>query len=205
MNQANYQKPYIKRPQVPHHYTKIRSKPAPKTTSNYSPKRRYNSGRTRRKPTVVSKKQPDSILKSLSSVNLVSILNSFYTIRSTVKDLRVSFEKLDSAMDSAYQMFEIAQGVMRRQPSTNRRTPLRLLPPPPGRTSRPNRTSGDLDKRAKSDSGAEDNPLAGIFENVDIGQIMSLLQSPLVQGLLKQFAQGSSDAATSGKRRIKEG
>lgn len=148
--------------------------------------RRRSGTQHRRAPTNIHVRRDNP--QPLSSINLVSILNSFYTIRSTVKDLRVSLEKLDRAMDSAYQMFEIAQSLMKNgQPNAmnEHRPPLQLLPPPKSRTSQPERMSG----RPKQKT--DDHPLAGLFENIDIGQIIGLMQSPLVQGLLKQFMSGS--------------
>ncbi|WP_169835584.1 hypothetical protein [Novibacillus thermophilus] len=117
----------------------------------------------------------------------MSILNSFYTIRMTVKDLRVSLEKLDSAMDSAYQMVEIAQSLFNNQSSGKGRPPLRLLPPD-------NRAPKRRDK--KSERRQSDDQLSGLLDNVDVGQLMTLMQSPFVQNILKQIFQG--DALNSG-------
>lgn len=170
------------------------------TRSGYRRSRRSGT-KYRRAPTNVNVRRKSS--QPLSTINLVSILNSFYTIRSTVKDLRVSLEKLDSAMDSAYQMFEMAQGFMKNEQSNvtpEHRPPLQLLPAPKSRTAQPRRTSEPAKKKT-DDANA---PLAGLFDNIDIGQIIGLMQSPLVQGLLKQFMSGGFSTDHS-EQHAKEG
>lgn len=146
-----------------------------------------------------------SLLKSLSSINLVTILNSFYTIRSTVKDLRVSLEKLDSALDSAYQMFEIAQGVLKNGHPHKRRPPLQLLPPANNRTSPGKKLSGNVHPPSQKKSNDGESPLDGLLDNVDFGQIMALMQSPMVQGLLKQLFQGEQAGSGENGKQTKEG
>lgn len=196
MNRINTQNAYVKKPVPSGPYHKYSARPGPK----------YNRKRRTRGSAVKTNANPDSIFKSLSSINLVSILNSFYTIRSTVKDLKVSLEKLDSAMDSAYQMFEIAQGVLKQQQSRKRRPPLQLLPPVPNnRMSRQRRPPGGFNQPSQEKPDDAEAPLAGLFENVDIGQIMAMMQSPLVQGLLKQFLQGDSAGVDESNRQAKEG
>ena len=55
----------------------------------------------------------------LSSLNLANILGHFLTVRSVIKDLSTSLERLENILDSLYQMFEIAQTLMAQK----RRTP----------------------------------------------------------------------------------
>lgn len=128
--------------------------------------------------------------KSLGALNLVGVLNSFYTIRSTVKDIRTSLERLDDAMDSAYQMFEIARGFVKSGAAERSRPQLQLVPPSNSKRgrSRPPTSS----KRSPGSNQVNDAaPFAGIFDQVDIGQLMSMLQSPFIQGFVKQmFQQG---------------
>lgn len=175
VNQINSKKVYAKKPATPVPYSQYKTK-------TRSHQRKHSA----RRPST-AQATPESILRSLSSINIMSILNSFYTIRMTVKDLRVSLEKLDSAMDSAYQMVEIAQSLFNNQPSSKGRPPLRLLPPD-------NRVPKGRDK--KSERQQSDNQLSGLLDNVDVGQLMTLMQSPFVQNILKQIFQG--DALNSG-------
>lgn len=194
MSQGNLQKAYLKKSVQRRRYQ--RNYPRPK-----SKPRNYSSHYRPQKEIRTSNRQ-DSLLQSLSSIDLVSILNSFYTVRSTVKDLRVSLEKLDSVLDSAYQMFEIAQGFINRESSRPRRPPLRLLPSPGNRSSQAYRRRESPGQTERpSEDVQSDNPLAGIFENIDMEQIISLMQSPLVQGLLKQFSEGNSGTSRNSSRR----
>lgn len=188
------------------HRTRSQVKNLPRRTDNK--KRSGSIGNTRRNNRHSQSNvqtQPTSLIPSLNSINLVSILNTFYTIRSTVKDLRVTLEKLDRAMDSAYQMFEIAQGFIGNDRSrSGGRSPLRLLPSPNRMSNPPNRTN-DMPQSAPDNNNQEDNnPLAGLLQNIDIEQIFAMMQSPIVQNLLKQLAQGESSEALSDQQ-AKEG
>lgn len=188
------------------HRTRSQVKNLPKRTSHIKHSRSVaNTRRKNRNSRSKVQSQPDSLIPSLNSLNLVRILNSFYTIRSTVKDLRVTLEKLDRAMDSAYQMFEIAQGFIGTERSrSGRRTPLRLLPSPNRTSNQPSERNGMPQTSPDNDEQADNNPLAGLLQNIDIEQIFTIMQSPIVQSILKQLAQGeSSEAATN--QRAKEG
>ena len=195
MSQTNSKYANKKKSVSPVPYSKY--KPTSRTRNRRNPKYRNQP--------IKASTDTSSILKSLSSINLVSILNSFYTIRTTVKDLRVSLEKLDSALDSAYQMFEIAQGVFKSQQSDKRRPPLQLLPPAKNRTSQQKKLAGtDLPSSQKKSSNPE-SPFEGLLDNIDFEQVMAMMQSPVVQGLLKQLFQGEGTGTGDHRKQAKEG
>lgn len=134
----------------------------------------------------------DVSANALSSINLVSVLDTFYTIRSTVKDLRVSLEKLDNTMDSAYQMFEIAQSFLNGQATSRRRSRLQLLPPPNRGTFQQRPPLGGEESTRDAPNGGS---LADAFKQIDMEQIMGILQSPLVQNMINQFLQNSESSS----------
>src|SRR5690606_2717656 len=97
---------------------------------------------------------------------MANIHSPFLPVRSALKELSTSLHRQEDILDSVYQMFVIAQTYMAQQQRAPGRPPLRLIPP---RT--PN--NSPLEQEGGSPSG--DSPLG----NIDIGQIMALLQSPL--------------------------
>lgn len=137
---------------------------------------RIPSKRKRRKSTTPPYRTPATNPNPLSSLNMANILSHFLTVRSAIKELSTSLQRLENILDSVYQMFEIAQTFMAQQQRAPGRPPLRLIPP---RTPK----NSPLEQEGVSPSG--DSPLG----NIDIGQIMALLQSPLVQNLLSQWMQ----------------
>ncbi|MGA9173393.1 MAG: hypothetical protein WBZ33_05360 [Thermoactinomyces sp.] len=68
-----------------------------------------------------------SLLSQLSSINIAKLLNGFMTFRSTIKELNASLQKMESMMDSAYQIFAITSQMMGPGKRGARRFP--LLPP----------------------------------------------------------------------------
>jgi len=113
---------------------------------------------------------------------LANILSHFLTVRSAIKELSTSLQRMENILDSLYQMFQIAQTFMIQKQRIPGRPPLRLIPP---RTEK----KPPIEEWEGESSGAPSNP-SPFPGNIDIGQIMALLQSPLVQNLLSQWMQG---------------
>ena len=120
----------------------------------------------------------------LSSLDLAKIMNHFLTVRSVVKELSVSLKRLENIMDSLFQMFEIAQTFMVGKQRAPERPPLRLIPPRP--SNKPLLNLREEESRSVDSPSNSPAPFPG---NIDIGQILALLQSPLVQNLLSQWMQ----------------
>src|SRR5690606_40723671 len=83
----------------------------------------------KRKKAAKSERLPAVGPAPLSSLNLANILSHFLTVRSMIKELSTSLERLENILDSLYQMFEIAQTLMVQRRRTPGRPFLRLLPP----------------------------------------------------------------------------
>ncbi|WP_141201609.1 hypothetical protein [Paludifilum halophilum] len=125
---------------------------------------------------------------SLSTPTLSDVISGFFTLRSTVKELSLSLQRLENIMDNAYRMFDLANTVLSRKQPPRRRPPLRLV--------KPNREEEDIPRlNLPPEEGTEGAPLGKLFESLDLSQILKLIQSPaaqqLMNGLLK--SQTSSD------------
>lgn len=164
-----------------------------------SPRRRTQTRKPRQPTTKPIQAEP------LSSLNLASIISGFANVRSTLQDLSQSIQRIERIMDSAYQMFELAQYFM-----ANRRGPRRpFFPfsPPRGFRNRPPSLpfpGGNPNNPGNPDSTGPPSPL-GLLGNLDLRQLWNLLQSPLLQAFLRSFAKVSEFPETENERHQKQG
>lgn len=196
--QAKGTNPYLKTTAPPGRTSLSRYR---KPAVQYTRKTRNHARRRKPSQTDVKQVNPETFLKSLSSINLVNVINTFYKVRMTVKDLRVSLEKLDNTMDSAYQLFGMVQNTLAHQRGHQHRNSSNLLP-------FPNQDQASRDKKeseSSRDNHEETSPFAGLLDQVDIGQLMALVQSPMVQEIIKQFMQGRENPTKQTRNKTKEG
>lgn len=184
--------------------------------------------RTNRKPpspTSAASRQPTikpSLPFQLSSLNLAKILSGFMTFRSTVRDLSTSIQKVESMMDSAYRMFEVASQFMPQSRQTGRQgnQPFSARPPfsNPNELGRPNedeipvirlpmeerqgeppfpfpRSNPNFNRRGRPGGGGF--PFATLLQNMDLNQIMGIIQSPFFQKMIANLLQPKQTAQTS--------
>ncbi|SEN27629.1 hypothetical protein [Lihuaxuella thermophila] len=149
------------------------------------------------------------ILNQLSSLDLAKIMSGFMTFRSTVQDLSQTIQKLESMMNSTYQMVKIASQLMPMIRS--RGFPLFPLP-------RSNNQSEEIEdipvihlpfedqvpKGSIGSRGYPGGPPGSPLPNMDFSQILSILQSPIVQKLISNLVQ-SGKATTSSYSKRKQG
>lgn len=175
-----------------------------KRTTHTKLRRRYPRKQTRIKSTRAKRPRPpvsiqkrnaikspnaESLLKSLGTINFAKIVDSFTALQSTVRDLRASLERLDRLMNSAYQLLGMFNGLARNNSFSNRQLPIGLLPPP-GDESWEQHSPTDTNNPSDNETNNSNPPLSGLLEQIDVGQLMSMLQSPIVQQFIKQFLGG---------------
>ena len=124
----------------------------------------------------------------------LDLRTSVSKMRHNIKGISSTIRQVEETMDTLYGAMEIFEKLSKKpaekQPSLEKPAPKRKAAQEAvSMTNDPALESGG------SGAGASPNPLA----NIDIGQILTLLQSPLVQNLLSQTLQNSS------KQRKKEG
>lgn len=158
-----------------------------------SPRRREQT----RKPRQPSTKPVQD--KPLSSLNLASIISGFANVRSTLQDLSQSIQRIERIMDSAYQMFAVTQHYMANR-SGLRRSPF-LFGQPRGFRERPPSLPFPGGNR---DAPAPPSPL-GLLGNLDLRQLWNLLQSPMLQSILRSFAKVSELPEPKDERHQKQG
>ncbi|PTM58669.1 hypothetical protein [Desmospora activa] len=159
--------------------------------------RQVRKPRPRRAGPRAKQQLPRQSTNQSKKIDLSSVINGFFTFRTTVKDLSLSLQRLENIMDNAFRMFEMATGWMgQRRPG--RRPPLRLIRPRQELDEDIPRLDLPLDDSpgmGRRQTGG--NPLAKMMENVDMTQLFKLMQSPIVQQLLKGMMQArTSDAQT---------
>lgn len=175
------------------------SLPSRRRTSQRTPVKRSVQTTTQkrytgsRKPVTSRKKEPTP--QKLSTPSLSTIISGFFSMRSTIKDLSDSLQRMEKIMDNTYRMFELATSLW-GQRSGNRgrfpRPPLRLIRPNPGPHFSPEREEEIPQLNLPPEDGKNDgNPsLARLFDNIDMSQILKVMQSPLVQQMLNSMIQG---------------
>ncbi|SDC45607.1 hypothetical protein SAMN04488112_10885 [Melghirimyces thermohalophilus] len=134
--------------------------------------------------------------QDLSSLDVSKMISGFYTLRSTLKDLSSSLQRLESIMDNAYSMFEIANHLVdRRRTGPRFRPPLRLIKP-----SR--KTEEEEDIPQLNLPPLEDPPGEGPQPSFDLSQVMKILQSPFVKQLINELLQAkTSDIDSHAKQK----
>ncbi|TCS93409.1 hypothetical protein [Hazenella coriacea] len=158
----------------------------------------------------------------LSSLNLAKILSGFMTFRSTVRDLSTSIQKVESMMDSAYRMFEVASQIMPQTRQSGRQQnhpfptrPRFSNPSEPGKPDEddipiirlpmeerqaeppfpfPNRPH-PMNRRGRPGGGGLS--FASLLQNMDLNQIMGIVQSPFFQKMIANILQPKETAQTS--------
>lgn len=158
-----------------------------------SPRRRAQTRKPRQSPTKPVQAEP------LSSLNLASIISGFANVRSTIQDLSQSIQRIERIMDSAFRMFELAQTYMGNRNGPRR--PLFPFGPPGGFRNRPPSLPFSDDNR---DNPGPFSP-PGLSGNLDLSQLWNLLQSPILQSLLRSFAKVSELPGPEDERQQKQG
>lgn len=124
-----------------------------------------------------------------------NLRTSVSRMRHNIKGISSTIRQVEETMDTLYGAMEIFEKLTKKPAEKQ----LPLEKPAPRRKAAQEAANLAHDHGQETGSsgsaGASSNPLA----NIDLGQILTLLQSPLVQNLLSQTLQNSS------RQRKKEG
>lgn len=138
-------------------------------------------------PTSLLPKLPTSMPK-LSATQIVKILDHFVTVRSTVKNVSASIQRIENFIDSTYQLMDIANYFI-----GNTKEKGVTIPPPP-------KNQEEEVKKSKLPFKDEEIPVIDLpkeketppsvgqmLSKIDPKLLLSLLGSPAVKRLLTQF------------------
>jgi hypothetical protein len=138
-------------------------------------------------PTSLLPKLPTSLPK-LSATQIVKILDHFVTVRSTVKNVSASIQRIENFIDSTYQLMDIANYFI-----GNTKEKGVTIPPPP-------KNKEEVVQKSKLPFKDEEIPVIDLPKDQEsapsIGQmlskidpklLLSLLGSPAIKRLLTQF------------------
>jgi hypothetical protein len=152
-------------------------------------------------------------LPDLSSINIAKLLSNFMTLRSIVKNCTRTLGQVEKFMDSTWSMFNVAQTMM-GQARPKRKNPFSFLLPPPKKEAKNKAQDHDDEEipvikfpgedtkpnsKSKSKSKKQSPPpmLGNLMENIDMGQIFKVMQSPIFQQMLSGLLKGKPAASTS--------
>ncbi|GIO06898.1 hypothetical protein J31TS6_29260 [Brevibacillus reuszeri] len=129
----------------------------------------------------------------------VDLRTSVSKMRSNIKGISTTIRQVEETMDTLYGAMEIFENLGKRTPEPAVATEK----PASKRKASANASASasveaekTVEQASETESGGGSNPLA----NIDIGQLLGLLQSPLVQNLLSQTVGNNNS-----KQRKKEG
>ncbi|MFM1652731.1 hypothetical protein ACI7RC_11605 [Brevibacillus sp. B_LB10_24] len=118
-------------------------------------------------------------LEPLSSEEVRSSVNR---MRLNIKGISSTIRQVENTMDTLYGAMEILESLSRTS----------AKPAQINKAAEPKRHRGE-----QAEEEDDSNPL-GPLGNIDIGQLLNLLQSPLVQNLLKHQADGADKRKKEG-------
>jgi len=156
----------------------------------------------------------------LSSINIAKILSGFLSFRSSVKDLRQSIQKIESMMDSAYQMFEVASKVMSQK--SRGKSDFPSLPPGESPFSPFSVKETEKNPFPSFMDEEEDIPVIRLpeppgpgpfssfpglpfLQNLNLQQIFSLISSPLVQRFITNLFKAKTATVSQRQTKRKQG
>jgi len=125
----------------------------------------------------------------------VDLRTSVSKVRNNIKGISTTIRQVEQTMDTLYGAMEVFETLGKRSADK-----AAAVEKPAGKkkekaSTQPARAVSEPVETEQNANPPSNNPLA----NIDIGQLLGLLQSPLVQNLLSQTV------ANSGKQRKKEG
>jgi hypothetical protein len=126
------------------------------------------------------------------------------TFRSTVKDLSQSLQRMESFMDSAYRVFEMASSMMGKSGKRGSTNPFGLLPPVPN-TKKVDEEEIPVIRLPFERQGEPSLPLAPLLRNLNFNQLWSIIQSPLFRNLISSLLKSKQTATTSSQSKRKQG
>ncbi|WP_312108624.1 hypothetical protein [Brevibacillus reuszeri] len=125
----------------------------------------------------------------------VDLRSSVSKMRTNIKGISTTIRQVEETMDSLYGAMEVFENLGKRTPEPE---PAVVAEKPTSKRKAAAEPEKEkvVEQASDKETGASSNPLA----NIDIGQLLGLLQSPLVQNLLSQTVGNSIS-----KQRKKEG
>ncbi|QQE72770.1 hypothetical protein KDJ56_12450 [Brevibacillus composti] len=125
------------------------------------------------------------------AVQTVDLRTSVSRMRSNIKGISSTIRQVEETMDTLYGAMEIFDSIGKR----NGKNSEPEKPPADKRKARTQAAeSADVEELSEGAENSGGNPLG----NLDIGQLLGILQSPLVQNLLSQTTSGASKRKKEG-------
>jgi hypothetical protein len=124
----------------------------------------------------------------------VDLRTSVSKMRNNIKGISTTIRQMEETMDTLYGAMEIFENLGKR-PAEKEEVVEKSGSKRKAAPAESAQKFSDSSESSAGSTGTSSNPLA----NIDIGQLLGLLQSPLVQNLLSQTV------ANTGKQRKKEG
>lgn len=127
----------------------------------------------------------------------VDLRSSVSKMRNNIKGISTTIRQVEETMDTLYGAMEIIENLGKRtaEPEVAAEKPVSTKRKGNVETARDNAKGKETAKAVETpqeSSAASGSGSGNPLGNIDIGQILGLLQSPLVQNLLTQTVSGSS-------------
>jgi hypothetical protein len=135
-------------------------------------------------------RRPIPATSALPNINILKIMNGFVSFRSTIHDLSQSLQKLESMMDHTTKLFSVGRNLR-----SGKGPFVPQLPKPPIRRDEFKDEEIPIIKLPKMPPSR--SPFIRLLEYVDMGKVMNILQSPILQNVLTQIFSPKQATARS--------
>jgi hypothetical protein len=123
------------------------------------------------------------------AVQSLDLRTSVSRMRNNIKGISSTIRQMEETMDTLYTAMEMLDSLGSKAPKA---LPASMPKPAPKRSSGDHPTQGE----EAAEQAAENE--TNLFSNIDVNQLLSLLQSPLVQSLLSQNSGSKSQRKKEG-------
>lgn len=181
-------------------YVTINKKPSRPSANKAKTKAKEDVTVAVQEPVVSEVPQKKGFLSKLPSLDILSNLDlrtSVTTVRSNIRGISTTIRQMEDTMESIFGAMEMLESFGKINKTESSES---VNAATPSKRNKPQQESAFLfedEEESEEEAPVKENA-SNPFSGIDIGQLLGLLQSPLVQSLL---TQSSSD---SGKRK-KEG
>ncbi|MCR8982472.1 hypothetical protein [Brevibacillus laterosporus] len=179
-------------------YVTINKKPSRPSANKAKTKAKGNVNIAVQEPVVKEFSQKKGLLSKLPSLDILSNLDlrtSVTKVRSNIKGISTTIRQMEDTMESIFGAMEMLDSFRKVNKTENVKTASEI--PPQKKQQHESAFLFEDEEEIEEEAPVQENT-SNPFSGLDIGQLLGLLQSPLVQSLL---TQSSND---SGKRK-KEG
>ncbi|WP_028775764.1 hypothetical protein [Shimazuella kribbensis] len=162
-----------------------------------SPVRSKSYARRQGAPLDRMSRRPIPTTSAIPNINILKIMNGFVSFRSTIHDLSQSLQRLESMMDHTTKLFSVGRNLR-----SGKRPFVPQLPKPPISKDAFKDEEIPIIKLPKMPPSR--SPFLRLLEYVDMGKVINILQSPILQNVFTQMFTTKQQPTTRSSPRTRQ-